>query len=243
LNRALGLAVFAGLLLTASAAEAVSADRPRVALSVTPARLALAAPGSRRINVRNDGAEQVVVDVRRRTFVTRWLQISPERLLLGPGRSAVLTVRAKTGPGAEPGDHQVLVLLTTRPQHGSRVALRLRLGVRVSVRMPGTIVRRLALGGIRVHRSRGLRFIVVPVVNRGNVTVQLRGHVTASLFRHGDRVARLHLAARPASLAPAARALLALRYAGRVRGPVMTVVQIRMGAGVRLVERRYRLRL
>ncbi|OAI56090.1 hypothetical protein AYO48_01700 [Gaiella sp. SCGC AG-212-M14] len=243
MNRGLGLAAFAGLLLTASAAEAVSADRPRAALSVTPARLALAAPGSRRINARNDGAEQVVVDVLRRTTATRWLQISPEHLVLGPGRSAVLTVRAKAGPDAEPGDHQVLVLLTTRPQHGSRVALRLRLGVRVNVRMPGRVIRRLALGGVRVHRRRGLRLIVVPVVNRGNVTVQLRGHVTASLFRSGDRVARLRLATRPGSLAPAARTLLALRYAGRVRGPVIAVVQIRMGRGVRLVARRYRLRL
>jgi hypothetical protein len=108
--------------------------------------------------------------------------------------------------------------------------------------MPGTIVRRLAFGGVRIHRRRGLRFILVPVLNRGNVTLQLRGHVTASLFRHGDRVARLHLAARPA-LAPNARTLLALRYAGRVRGRVIAIVQIRMGPGARLVERRYRLRL
>ena len=242
MKRALGPAVFAWLLLTASSSEAVSADRPRVALSVSPARLAFAAPGSRRINLRNDGTEQVVVDVLRRTVVARWLQISPERLLLRPGRSAVLTLRAEARRHAEPGDHHVLVLLTTRPQHGSRVALRLRLGVRVSVRMPGRIVRRLALGGVRVHRARSLRFILVQVVNRGNVTVQLRGHVTASLLRHGDRVARLQIAPRPA-LAPGARALLALRYAGRVRGPVIAVVQIRMGSGVRLVERRYRLRL
>ena len=192
--------------------------------------------------MRNDGAEQVVVDVRRRTVVTRWLQISPERLLLGPGRSAVLTVRAKAGPDAEPGDHQVLVLLTTRPRHGSRVALRLRLGVRVNVRMPGTIVRRLALGGVRIHRRRGLRFIFVPVVNRGNVTMQLRGHVKASLFRRGDRVARLQVTARPA-LPPGVRTFLALRYAGRVRGHVVAVVQIRMGPDARPVERRYRLRL
>jgi hypothetical protein len=242
LNRALGLAVFAGLLLTASPSEAVSADRPRVALSVSPARLALTAPGSRRINVRNAGAEQVVVDVLRRTVGTRWLRVSPERLLLGPGRSAVLTLRVEARRDAEPGDHRVLVLLATRPQHGSRVALRLRLGVRVSVRMPGRIVRRLAFGGVRVHRARGLRLIFVPVVNRGNVTVQLRGHVTASLFRHGDRVARLRVMARPA-LAPGVRTVLALRYAGRVRGPVMAVVQIRMGRDIRLVVRRYRLRL
>jgi hypothetical protein len=88
-----------------------------------------------------------------------------------------------------------------------------------------------------------LRLILVPVVNRGNVTVRLRGHVTASLLRSGNRVARLHLAVRPASLAPAGRTLLALRYAGRVRGPVMAVVQIRLGPDARLVERRYRLRL
>ena len=192
--------------------------------------------------MRNDGAEQVAVDVLRRTVVTRWLQISPERLHLGPGRSAVLTLRAKAGRDAEPGDHQVLVLLATRPQQGSRVALRLRLGVRVRVRVPGRVVRRVALGGVRVHRKRGLRFIFVPVVNRGNVTVQLRGRVTAALFRHGVRVARLQLATRPA-LGPGARTWLALRYAGRVRGPVVAVVQIRMGPGVRLVERRYRLRL
>jgi NAD(P)-dependent dehydrogenase (short-subunit alcohol dehydrogenase family) len=58
LNGALVLAVLVGFLLTASVAEAVSVDRPRVALSVSPARLALAAPGSRRINVRNDGTDQ-----------------------------------------------------------------------------------------------------------------------------------------------------------------------------------------
>ena len=242
MNKTLGLAVSAGLLLTASAAEAVSADRPLVTLFFSPTPPSLSAHRSRRINVRNDGAEQVVVDVLRRTVATRWLQISPERLLLGPGRGAVLTFRAKAGRDTEPGDHQVLVLLRTRPQHGSRVALRLRLGVRVSVRMPGRVIRRLALGGVRVHRRRALRLIFVPVVNRGNVTVQLRGHVTASLFRRGGRVARLHLAARPA-LAPNARTLLALRYAGRVRGRVIAVVRIRLGPGVRLVERRYRLRL
>ena len=193
--------------------------------------------------MRNDGDERVVVDVLRRTVVTRWLRVSPERLLLGPGRSAVLTLRVEARRDAEPGDHRLLVLLATRPQHGNRVALRLRLGVRVIVQMPGRIVRRLAFGGVRVHRARGSRLIFVPVVNRGNVTVQLRGHVTASLLRHGDRVARLHLAARPASLAPAARTLLALRYAGRVRGPVLAIVQIRIGPDIRPVERRYRLRL
>lgn len=82
----------------------------------------------------------------------------------------------------------------------------------------------------------------VSVANRGNVTVQLRGHVSAWLFRRRRPVARLHLAGRP-PLAPGTRTALALRYTGRVRGPITAVVQIRIGPGVRLFERRYRLRL
>jgi hypothetical protein len=60
------------------------------------------------------------------------------------------------------------------------------------------------------------------------------------LLRSGKKVARLHLSSRP-GLAPGARTILTLRYTGRVRGLVTAVVQIRIGPGVRLFERRYRL--
>jgi hypothetical protein len=245
---ALPLALFTALVLApVPSAEGTGADRPRVALSVSPAKLALTTPGSRRINLRNDGAERVVVEVARRavgrqTASQRWLQIVPARLFLRSGGSAVLTLRVRPPRRAEPGDHHVLVLLTARPLHGSRVSLRVRLGVRARVRVPGQIVRHLALGALRVHRARGARFMFVSVANRGNVTVQLRGKVTASLFRRRQRVARLSPAGRRA-LAPGARILLALRYAGRVRGSVTAVVRVRLGPGVRVVERRYRIRL
>jgi len=245
---ALALAVFTALVLaSAPSAEGAGADRPRVALSVSPAQLALAAPGSRRVKLRNDGAERVVVDVARRavgrqTASKTWLQIVPARLFLRSGGSAILTLRVRPPRRAEPGDHHVLVLLTTRPVRSSRVTLRVRLGVRVRVRVPGRIVRHLALGGLRIRRARAAQFMFVSVANHGNVTVQLRGHVTASLFRRRQHVARLKPAGRRA-LAPGARTLLALRYAGRVRGPVTVVVQVRLGPGVRVVERRYRIRL
>jgi hypothetical protein len=74
------------------------------------------------------------------------------------------------------------------------------------------------------------------------VTVQLRGRVTASLFRRGRQVGRLSPRAQRALL-PGAHAVLALRYRGRVRGLLTAVVQIRLGPGVRAVERRYRIRL
>jgi hypothetical protein len=248
LRPALALAGFTALVLAPTpAAEGVGADRPRVALSVSPAQLALAAPASRRIKVRNDGAERVAVDVVRRTFDRRttakaWLQIVPARFLLRSGENAILTLRARSPRRAEPGDHHVLVLLRTRPLRGGRVDVQVRLGVRIKVRMPGRIVRHLALGTLRVHRERGARFMFVSIANRGNVTMDLRGRVTASLFRRGQRVARLSPPAQRALL-PGTRAFLALRYSGHVRGSVTAVVKVRLGPGGRTVKRRYRIRL
>jgi hypothetical protein len=235
------------VLASAPIAEGADADRPRVALSVSPARLALAAPGSRTIKVRNDGAERVVVDVARgtlgrQTAAKTWLQIVPSRLVLRSRESATLTIRVKPPQRAEPGDHPVLILLTTRAPRGSRVNVQLRLGVRITMVVPGRIVRHLTFGGLRVRRRRDVRLLFVSIANRGNVTVQLRGCVTALLVRRGQRVARLSPRARRALL-PGARAVLALRYRGRLRGFVSAVVRIRLGSGLRVVERRYRLRL
>jgi hypothetical protein len=243
---AIALAGLTALVLaSAPIAEGAGADRPRVALSVSPARLALAAPGSRTIKVRNDGAERVVVDVARRTLgrqtaAKTWLRIVPTRLVLRSRESAALTIRVKPPQRAEPGDHPVLILLTTRALRGSRVNVQLRLGVRITMVVPGRIVRHLTLGGLRVGRRPDVRLLFVSVANRGNVTVQLRGHVYASLVRRGQQVARLSPRAQRALL-PGARAFLMLRYRGRVRGLVTAVVQI--GFGVRIVERRYRIRL
>jgi hypothetical protein len=245
---ALALAGLTALVLaSAPSVEGADADRPRVALSVSPAKLAVSAPGSRRIKLRNDGSEQIVVDATRRTLgrqtaAKTLLQIAPARLSLRSGESGMLTLRVKPPRRAEPGDHQVLVLLTTRPLRGGRVNVQVRLGVRITMVVPGRILRQVTLGGLRVHRRRGARLMFVSVANRGNVTVQLRGRVTALLVRHGQQLARLSPHARRVLL-PGARAALALRYRGRVRGPVTVVVQVRLGSGIRVVERRYRIRL
>jgi hypothetical protein len=240
-----GLTAF--VLASAPSAAGADADRPRVALSVSPARLALAASGSKTIKLRNSGAERVVVDVTRRTLgmqpaAKTWLHIAPARLVLRSGESAILTLRASPPRRAEPGEHQVLVLLTTRPLGGGRVNVQVRLGVRIRMVVPGRIVRDAALGGLRLRRSRNARFMFVSVTNRGNVTVPLRGRVTALLLRRGQRHAQLTPRGRRALL-PGARAVLALRYGGRVRGLLTVVIRVRLGPGVRAVERRYRVRL
>ena len=248
MRQALALAGLAALVLaSAPSAAGADADRPRVALSVSPARLALAAPGARTIKLRNTGAEQVLVDVTRRPLdpqpaATTWLQISPARLVLDSGENAILTLRASPPGRAEPGEHHVLVLLTTHPLHGGRVNVQVRLGVRIMMIVPGRIVRNAALDGLRIRRSHTARFIFVSVTNRGNVTVPLRGRVTALLLRRGQRLAQLTPRGRRALL-PGARAVLALRYSGRVRGLLTVVVRIRLGPGVRAVERRYRVHL
>jgi hypothetical protein len=248
LRQALALAGLTALVLaSAPSAEGAGADRPRVALSVSPARLALAAPGSRTIKLRNDGAERVAVDATRwtldrQTAAKTWLQIVPAHLLLRSGESAILTLRARPPRRAEPGDHQVLVLLTTRPLRGGRVNVQVRLGVRVKVRVPGRTVRHLTLGRLSVQRRGNARLMFVSIANRGNVTVQLGGCVTASLVRRGRQLARLS-PPRQRALLPGARAVLALRYSGRARGLLTAVVRVRLGPGVRAVERRYRIRL
>ena len=245
----LALAVGTALALgTSSSAEAgAGAGRPPVALAVSPARVALVAPASRTIGVRNVGAERVVVDVARksadrRRAAEKWLSIHPARLLLRAGSRALLTLRVRAHRQARPGDHQVLVLLIARPLDRTQVAVRMRLGVGVRVRIPGRIFRHLELRGLRVRLHRGALVLLVSVANRGNVTEQLRGRMTVTLLRSGRVVSRLRPRG-PRVLFPGAHAVLAMRYAGRVRGLVTAVVKVRFDGRLRPLERRYRIRL
>jgi hypothetical protein len=212
-----------------------------VALTVSPARAVLLAPASRTLQLGNPGTERMGVEVSwrslgPRTGPDRWLTIGPRRLVLRAGARAVLTVRA--GPGASPGDHHVLVLLTGRPLHAPRVAVRLRLGVRLRIRAPGRLVRRVAVEGLRARHFKGKRTLVVSVANRGNVTEQLRGRLTVTLVRHSRVISRLRFQ-RSRELFPGARAVVALPYAGSAHGLVTALVSVRGSPSAR----RYRLRL
>ncbi len=210
-----------------------------MALSVSPAQVALVAPASRTLELRNTGVERLVVDVTGKSAdgrrATAWLTLRPARVALAAGASARLMLRAGTSR-SEPGDHDLLVLLAARPARAGGVAVKVRLGVRVRVRMPGRIVRHLALNGLRVRRHRDIRDLLVSLTNLGNVAEQLRGQVAVTLIRNG-RVVSLLRPRRLQELLPRTRAVVALRYGGRVRGLVTAVVKVRGK------ERRYRLRL
>jgi hypothetical protein len=211
---------------------------PAVSLVASPARVTLAGPARRTIRVTNSGSQAVVVDVGRAGFIldlrgrpkirlrkpgsrvlAPWLTVRPRRIALRPGGFATLTVSSRLARRAEPGDHSALVLLTSRPRLRGGLSVRMRLGIVVLVRAPGTIVRRLRLLGLQVRRVGRIRRLELGIVNLGNVTEALGpGCLVVSLGRKGLLFERLRTTAR--SLLPRSRGLLEFRYRGKQRGPV-----------------------
>jgi hypothetical protein len=215
------------------------------ALSVSPARMELTRAARRTIAIVNTGTATAVVaagpagfvlDRRGKPAVGRrsdpavsWLRLAPRRVVIGPGRKALVTASVRVPPGAPPGDHPALVLLTTVPPRGAGVAIRVRIGVVAVIHVDGRIVHRLEVRSLRLRRH---TFETV-IANRGNVIERARVRVV--LLRGGRVLARVGAVAR--TLLPSSRAVARLRYAGTVRGWVIARVEV--GA----VRRRFRLRL
>jgi hypothetical protein len=254
------LALTASLLLAPASAGA-SATRTPVSLVASPARVTLSGSGRATVQVTNSGSRRVEINVRRAGFAldlrgrprivrrtgtprtaTTWLTVRPRRLAIAPGKKASLTIASSVPRRARPGDHNALVLLTTRPIRGARVAVRMRLGVVVVVRAPGRVARQLELRRLRVRRTGRTRTLELLVGNRGNVTEVLqRKRLTIVLSRGRRNVATLEPAAR--ELLPQTSGLVLARYAGRIRGRVTAVVELSSEPGRRIVRREFRIRL
>jgi hypothetical protein len=251
------LLVAAALVLVPASAGA-GTTRPPLGLTANPAHVGLTGSGRTVVRVTNPGIGAVVVDVDRAGFAldlrgrpkivrrsgaraaTTWLTVRPRRFVLRPGATRSLAVAARVPRRAEPGDHDALLLLTTRPRRSAGVAARMRLGIVVVVRAPGRVVRRLALRGLRVERARGRRILELRVSNRGNVTETIgRGRVRLTLTRGATRV-RLRAAAR--ELRPRTSGVLWLVYRGGIRGWVTARAEI-VAAGMPVVRRTFRVRL
>jgi hypothetical protein len=242
----------AALVLSAVAGSASSAavrDRPAVSLSASPARIALGGEGQAVVALRNFGSSRVAVTTSRGSFAldrrgrpavvrrvsTRsaatWLQVRPRALSIGPGGRSLVTVTAHLPARAEPGDHHALVLFATRATQAGQVGVRMRIGVRVVVRAPGTVVRKLVIRGLRVRRAGRARVLDVALANRGNVTETLPpGRLTISLRVGRRTLARLRGTWR--ELLPHSSGTVTARYARNIRGRVLAAIEIR-GAGRR----------
>jgi len=251
-------AVLAALAL-ASASAGAGATRPALALTATPTRITLEGSGHAALTVTNPGASPVVVEVGRAGFeldrrgrphaaprdvpraAAAWLRVRPGRFVLPAASTRSLTVISRLPPRAEPGDHDALVLLTTRPRQGTGVAVRMRIGVVVVVRAPGRVVRRIAIGRARVRRLGRLRVVEVALVNRGNVTERLgRGAVRVTLSR-GTRRTTLRAAAR--ELRPRTAGAMLLPVRAGIAGWVTARVDLAAEPGRAAAVRTFRIRL
>ena len=236
------------------------AARPPVALVAAPAHLTLEGSARAFVRVTNSGTKAVVVEVTRagfalsqrgRPLIVRragarsaapWLTFRPGRFTLAPGAIASLLVTSKLPRRAEPGDHDALVLLSTRRLVKARVAVRLRMGVVVVVRAPGKVVRRLELRALRVARRGRRRALELVVANRGNVTETLvRARAVVSLARSGRHVGTL--VARTREVRPRTSAIVDFPLRPSPHGWMRARIVVPANDGRARLLRTYRIRL
>ena len=229
---AAAVALVVALLVPASAGAGTA--RPPLALTASPGRLALVGEGEGTIRVTNPGLSPVVVDVSRAGFsldlrgrprvasragrraAVSWVTFRPARFVLRAGAGRSVTVSTQLPPRVQPGDHDALVLLTTRPHRGAGVAVRMRIGVVVVVRAPGRVVRRVALGDLRVRRSGRARVLELMLANRGNVSETIdRTRLRVSVARGSSRAG---LRPEVRDVRPRTSGIVQVPYRGRVRG-------------------------
>jgi hypothetical protein len=211
--------------------------RPPVSLVASPAHVSLAGAARQVVTVTSSGTQAVAaeivkagygLDLRGRPRVLRprssWIAVRPRRLTLEPGGHASILVVSSPPRRAQPGDHPELVLLTTRPVRSAALAVRMRLGVVVVVRVAGRIVRRLEPVRVRI-RPRRLELLIA---NRGNVTETIaRRCITVTVRRSSLVLARLHPA--PRSILPHTRGLLELPFRRPGRGRLSVAVALSPG--------------
>jgi hypothetical protein len=240
----------------ALAALPAPARPPRPTMSVTPARLALTGASSATVHLASAAVSVVdaqatglAVDLRGRPRVASpgnaaaWLEVTPRHFTVRPTRGAGISVTAKPPPGARPGDHVALLLLTTHPSSSRGVAVRVRIGIVVTVRVPGKVRRRLVLEHVRLRRRGSERIVEIDLANRGNVTERLaRGWMVVTLMRHGRVLVRLSSA--PRDLLPFSRGRTTLVYRGAARGWARVLVEVGLPRrGAHAAGRSFRLRL
>jgi hypothetical protein len=250
------LCVCALTLLACAWPAGASSDATGFAVSAWPSRVVVSAPGTTTVAVGNPGDEPVglvarpagyALDRRGRPRVEpatgTWFAVRPARLLVAPRGTAQLRITVRRPREARPGDHAQLLLLSTEPPPGRRVAARLRIGVVVVVRVPGRRIRRLALGRLAVQRHARFTVVEVTVANRGNVDEWLgRGRISVTLIRQGWRMASA--AIEPRRLLARSSGVVEAWFRGRRKGRVSAVVVVlQPRAGAAVARRSYLLRL
>jgi hypothetical protein len=132
--------------------------------------------------------------------------VRPRTIRTERSGNATLVVAARRPAGARPGDHSAIVLLTAFAPGTRAIAVAVRLGVVVTVRVPGHKLRRLAIVAVRSRVGR----ISLTIANRGDVIESIGGgSLQIAVARRGRTLARFRAPRR--ALLPHTRALLRFR--------------------------------
>ncbi len=234
-------ATLAAAALTVSGA---SAPAP-FALSVSPAHLALTPGGRATIHVRPVSGGRLLLrtsiagltldgrgrpQIAGRRDAAAWLTLQPRSILAGrEGASFVVTSRRP--PGARPGDHTAIVLLTATAPGGV-----------VTVRVGGRSIRRVEVVAARTQPAPGGgRLVAFTVANLGERVETIGGaRLAVTLARRGRIIGRFRVPRR--QLLPHTRTVVAFRTRSAVHGPVVARIAIVRPDG-RTSARTFRLRL
>ncbi len=255
----IGAVALAALALAAPALAPGAAREPAsLAIAAWPARVVVQAPGRTTIHVDNPGRDPVVVDaapsgyaldargrprVRSARVSQAWLVVRPIHLAVAAGAGGTLSVSVLRPRAVRPGDHAFVVLLTTRLPSRRTVLAHLRIGVVVVARVPGALVRRLALGRIQVRRLGRAHVIEIAVANRGDVDEWLGSRrLSVRLVRRAGPGATIEAA--PRRVLARSRGLLQLRCPTSLHGRFTAIVTLLQPSGtVARVTKAIRLRL
>jgi hypothetical protein len=247
------------VVLTAAAAALAGpvAVGPRTALTVSPAHVAFDAGGRATLKVETGAARRLrlrasvaglALDrrgkprVAARRDAASWLSVSPATVDVGPA-GATLVIASRPQPSARAGEHSAVVLLTATAPSAKGVAIELRVGVVVTVRVKGRLVHRVEVTAARLKRRPlgRYRLIELTFANRGNVIESIGGpRLRITLLRRGRVIARLPTARR--KVLPHTAAVVVVAYRGRRHGPTTVRVELPRPGG-RTAVRSFPLRL
>jgi hypothetical protein len=226
-------------------------------LSVSPAHLALTAGGRATVHVGGISGGRLVLrasvaglalDARGRPQIVGgrdaapWLRVRPRTILAGPA-GATFVVASRRPSGARPGDHTAIVLLTATNLRRNKIAVAMRVGLVVAVRVSGRSIRRVE---VLTARSRptprgGKRLIAVTIANRGDRIESIGGRrLSVTLVQHGRTIERFQGARR--ALLPHTRTVVSFRCRAAIHGVVVARIVVVRPDG-KTVARSFLLRL
>jgi hypothetical protein len=250
--------MIAAIALTAAALSTGSGAAPaRLALSVSPAHVTLDAGDKATVRVGGIGGRRLLLraavagltlDPRGRPRIAglreagSWLTVRPQTIPAGKD-GAIFVVTSHRPARARPGDHSAIVLVTATVRSKTAIAVAMRVGLVVTVRVAGRRIRRVEVIAAHVTHLAGRRgrLVLVTVANRGDVIESIGGaQLEVTLLHHGRTVAQLRVPRR--KVLPRTSAVVRFRWPTHVRqGLVARIAVVRPGG--RTTTRTFRLKL